>query len=154
MAIFVRTLTWPVISLLVTGTIHFTLEAIRPDLRNTFVPPVLAPILLTYGAWVGYRAIGAGGTYLHAIAAAVVLGFLPVVLDIVGFGLILGRGTDAGVTAGVFGMAVIVFGSLIGSGFALSGLPVTEPSSEQVRVAAAVAVADTTPEAVRPSFPG
>ena len=97
------------------------LEAIWPDLRNTFIPPVLAPILLAYGAWVGYRAIGAGGTYLHAIVAAAILGILPIMLDIIGFGQILGRGTDAGVLAGVFGFAVIVFGSLIGAGFALSG---------------------------------
>jgi len=126
MAIFVKTLTWPIISLLVTGAAHFTLEAIWPDLRNTFVPAVLAPILLAYGLWVGYRAIGVGGTYLHAIAAAVVLGVLPVMLDIVGFGLILGRGVDTGTMAGVFGMAVIVFGSLIGAGFALSGRTVAE----------------------------
>jgi hypothetical protein len=116
-----RTLKWPVISLLITGATHFTLEAIWPDLRNTFIPPVLAPILLAYGAWVGYRAIGAGGTYLHAVIAAAILGVLPIALDIVGFGQILGRGTDAGVIAGVFGFAVIVFGSLIGAGFALSG---------------------------------
>jgi hypothetical protein len=122
MDIFYRTLKWPVISLLVTGATHFTLEAIWPDLRNAFIPPVLAPILLSYGAWVGYRAIGAGGTYLHAIAAAAILGILPILLDIVGFGVILGRGTDAGVQAGVFGFAVIVFGSLLGAGFALSGL--------------------------------
>ena len=126
MAIFVKTLTWPVISLLVTGATHFTLEAIWPDLRNTFIPPVLAPILLAYGLWVGYRTIGAGGTYLHAIVAGVVLGILPVVLDIVGFGVLLGRGTDAGVMAGVFAMAVIVFGTLIGAGFALSGRAVAE----------------------------
>ena len=121
MSIFITTLTWPVVSLLVTGATHFTLEAIWPDLRNTFVPAVLAPILLAYGVWVGYRAIGAGGTYLHAIVAAVILGLLPVALDIVGFGVILGRGTDTGAMAGVFGMAVIVFGALIGAGFALSG---------------------------------
>jgi hypothetical protein len=116
-----RTLKWPIISLLITGATHFMLEAIWPDLRNTFVPPVLAPILLAYGGWVGYRAIGAGGTYLHAIVAAAILGILPILLDIIGFGQILGRGTDAGVLAGVFGFAVIVFGSLIGAGFALSG---------------------------------
>jgi hypothetical protein len=55
-----------------------------------------------------------------------VLGVLPVVLDVVGFGVILGRGTDAGVMAGVFGMAVIAFGSLIGAGFALSGRALAE----------------------------
>ncbi len=120
-ALIVRTLKWPVVSLLITGATHFTLEAIWPDLRNTFVPSVLAPILLSYGAWVGYRAIGAGGTYLHAIVAAAILGILPIMLDIIGFGVVLGLGTDAGVMAGVFGFAVIVFGSLIGSGFALSG---------------------------------
>jgi hypothetical protein len=122
MDLFFRTLKWPVISLLITGASHFTLEAIWPNLRNTFIPPVLAPILLSYGAWVGYRAIGAGGTYLHAIAAAAILGVLPIMLDVLGFGVILGRGTDAGVLAGVFGFAVIVFGSLIGAGFSLSSL--------------------------------
>ncbi len=116
-----RTLKWPVISLLITGATHFMLEAIWPDLRNTFVPTVLAPILLAYGAWVGYRAIGAGGTYIHAIVAATILGILPIMLDVIGFGQILGRGTDAGVLAGAFGFAMIVFGSLLGAGFALSG---------------------------------
>jgi hypothetical protein len=120
MDLFDRTLKWPVISLLVTGATHFTLEAIRPDLRNTFTPPVLAPILLSHGGWVGHRAIGAGGTYLHAIVAATILGILPIMLDIVGFGVILGRGSDVGILAGVFGCAVIVFGTLIGAGFALS----------------------------------
>jgi hypothetical protein len=121
MDLFYRTLKWPVISLLITGAAHFALEAIWPDLRESFVPPVLAPILLAYGAWTGYRAIGDGGTYLHAVVAAAILGILPIVLDVVGFGQILGRGTEAGVLAGVFGFAVIVFGSLIGAGFALSG---------------------------------
>jgi hypothetical protein len=121
MDLFYRTLKWPVISLLITGATHFTLEAIWPDLRNTFIPPVLAPILLSYGAWVGYRAIGAGGNYLQAIVAAAILGILPILLDIIGFGQILGRGTEAGILSGVFGFAVIAFGSLIGAGFALSG---------------------------------
>jgi hypothetical protein len=121
-----RTLKWPVISLLITGATHFMLEAIWPDLRNTFIPAVLAPILLAYGAWVGYRAIGGGGTYLHAIVAAAILGMLPIMLDIIGFGQILGRGTEAGVLAGVFGFAVIIFGSLLGAGFALSGREATK----------------------------
>lgn len=126
MDLYVRTLKWPVISLLITGATHFLLEAIWPDLKTTFIPPVLAPILLAYGAWVGYRAIGAGGTYLHAIVAAAILGILPIMLDTIGFGQILGRGTEAGVLAGVFGFAVIVFGALIGAGFALSGREIAE----------------------------
>ena len=120
MALLYRTLKWPVVSLLITGGLHFTIEAVWPDLKNTFVPPVLAPLLLAYGIWVGYRAIGAGGNYGHAIAAAAILGLLPIVLDVFGFGLILGRGANVGLLSGIFGFTFILFGSLIGSGFVLS----------------------------------
>ena len=106
--------------MLITGGLHLTIEAIWPDLRNFFIPPVLAPILLAYGLWVGYRAIQVGGTYLHAVVAAAILGILPILLDIVGFGAILGRGVDGGQLAGVFGFASIIFRSLIGAGFVLS----------------------------------
>lgn len=123
MELLYRTLKWPVVSLLITGGLHFTLEAVWPDLRNTFIPPVLAPLLLAYGIWVGYRAIAVGGNYGHAIVAAAILGLLPIVLDVFGFGLILGRGTAVGVLSGIFGFTFILFGSLIGSGFVLSGVP-------------------------------
>jgi hypothetical protein len=119
MQLFYRVLMWPVISLLITGGLHFTAEAIWPDLRTTFIPPTLAPLLLLYGLWVGYRMIGAGGTYLHAILAGAILGILPIVLDTIGFGIILGRGATAGTLSAVFGFGMIVFGTLIGSGFAL-----------------------------------
>jgi hypothetical protein len=119
-ATLVRVLTWPVIGLLITGGFHFTIEAIWPDLKNSFVPAVLAPLLLAYGAWTGWRAIEASGNYVLAIVAAAILGVLPVALEIVGFGIVLGRGVEAGILAGVFGFSMIVFGSLIGAGFALS----------------------------------
>ncbi len=121
MELLYRTLKWPVIGLFITGGLHFTAEAIWPDLKTTFIPPVLAPLLLAYGFWVGYRAIQAGGTYLHAILAAAILGILPIMLDIVGFGVILGRGIQSGGLAGIFGFVFIIFGSLIGAGFVLSG---------------------------------
>ncbi len=117
---FVRTLKWPVIGLLITGGLHFTAEAILPDLKNIFQPPVLAPLLLAFGVWVGYKMLQFGGNYGSAILAGAILGLLPVVLDIVGFGMILGRGVAQGMLAGVFGFGMILFGSLIGSGFALS----------------------------------
>jgi len=117
----VAALKWPVASLLVTGGLHFTLEALWPDLKTLFIPAALAPLLLAYGVWVGYRAIGVGGNFGHAILAAAILGLLPLMLDVVGFGLILGRGAHVGLLAGIFGFAFIVFGSLIGSGFVLSG---------------------------------
>jgi hypothetical protein len=117
----VAALKWPVVSLLITGGLHFTLEAVWPDLKAMFIPAVLAPLLLAYGIWVGYRAITVGGNYGHAILAAMILGLLPVALDVVGFGLILGRGTHVGLLSGIFGFSFILFGSVIGGGFVLSG---------------------------------
>jgi hypothetical protein len=76
--------------------------------------------LLAYGIWVGYKAVHNAGTYLNAIVAGAVIGILPLMLDSVGFGMILGRGLQWGLLAGVFGFSMILFGSLIGSGFALS----------------------------------
>jgi hypothetical protein len=115
----VKTLKWPVISLLITGALHFTLEAILPDLKNFFVPPVLGALFLAYGIWTGYKAVHNGGNYVHAVIAGAILGLLPLMLDTVGFGMILGRGVQWGVLAGVFGFSMILFASLIGSGFAL-----------------------------------
>jgi|GEM_PF-2968020 len=116
----VKTLKWPVLSLLITGGFHFIIEAVWPDLKNIFIPPVLAPMLLGYGAWVGYKAIHNGGNYLNAIVYAAILGVLPIVLETFGFGMILGFGNPARFLVGVFAFSMILFGSLIGSGFALS----------------------------------
>jgi len=110
-------MTWPIVALLITGAWHFTVEAIWPDLRNFFLPAVLGPVLLAYGAWAGYAAAGATGSFVAAIVAGAVLGILPLMLDIFGFGLILGRGVDAGLLAGVFGFSMVLFGSLLGGGY-------------------------------------
>jgi hypothetical protein len=115
-------LIWPIVSLLITGMWHFSVEAIWPDLRNLFVPAVLGPILLSYGAWAGYRTVSAGGNYLVAIAAGAILGLLPLMLDTIGFGLILGRGLDSGSLAGIFGFSMVLFGSLLGGGLARGGV--------------------------------
>ena len=116
-----RILMWPVISLLITGALHFTVEAIWPDLKAAFIAPTLGPLLLAYGAWVGYRAVRSGAGYGWGIVAAALLGILPILLDVVGFGMILGRGTQAGTLSGVFSWSVIVFGALLGGGYAMSG---------------------------------
>lgn len=116
----VKTLKWPVISLLITGALHFMLEAAVPDLKTIFTPPVLAPLLLSFGAWVGFRAVRNGGNLIHALIAAAILGLLPIILDVFGFGMILGRGVAAGTLAGLFGFAMIVWGALVGSGYAMS----------------------------------
>ncbi len=113
----VQVMTWPIIALLITGVWHFTVEAIWPDLRNLFLPAVLGPILLAYGAWAGYAAASASGSFVAAIVAGAILGILPLMLDTVGFGLILGRGFDAGLLAGIFGFSMVLFGSLLAGGY-------------------------------------
>ena len=117
---FIKTLKWPVLSLLITGAFHFTIEAIWPDLQKTFIPPVLAPMLLAYGIWVGTRMIQNGGNLLTAILAAAILGLLPILLETFGFGMILGFGTSARFLVGIYAFSMILFGALVGCGFALS----------------------------------
>jgi hypothetical protein len=115
-----RTLKWPVISLLVIGMTHFVEEAALPDLQGFYIPPVVGLILLVVGLWTGYLAAHNGGSYVTAILAGVILGVLPLMLDVVGFGMILGRGVSAGLLAGVFGFSMTTFGAVIGGGFSVS----------------------------------
>jgi hypothetical protein len=118
--VLAKTLKWPIVSLLIVGITHFIAEIIWPDLKGIYQPPVLAPLLLAFGVWVGYKTIQFGGTYGNAIIAGAILGVLPIIVEVFGFGLILGRGVPQGILAGEFGFAMILYGSLIGSGFALS----------------------------------
>ena len=84
----VRVMTWPIIALLITGVWHFTVEAIWPDLKTFFVPAVLGPVLLAYGAWAGYGATGATGCSSRQSRPARSWR-LALVLDVVGFGVLL-----------------------------------------------------------------
>ncbi len=115
-----KTLKWPVISLLIVGGTHFLAEIILPDLRNIFAPPVTAPLLLAFGIWVGFKRVQFGGNYGDALVAGAIIGLLPVIVEVFGFGILLNRGVAQGVLAGVFGFAMIFYGSLVGGGFALS----------------------------------
>jgi hypothetical protein len=116
----VKTLKWPVISLVVTGMLHLLAEMLLPDLKNSIQPTVIAVILFPFGVWVGYKAIQNGAGFVMAIVFGAILGVLPLALDVVGFGMILGRGVQVGLVSGIFGFLMIVFGSLLGSGFASS----------------------------------
>ncbi len=114
-----KSLLWPAIALLIIGGIHFVEEAVLYKAGNPFyVPPTIGPLVLAVGIWLGYRTAQSGGNLVSVLINGAILGLLPVMLEIVGFGLILGR--PQGVEAGVFGWSMIVFGSLIGGGFALS----------------------------------
>lgn len=116
----VRTLKWPVIVLLIIGGTHFAAEAIWSDLQTIFIPSVVAPVLLVVGLWVGANAMQSGGNLGTVLIAGAVLGLLPLALDVVGFGILLDRGADAGRLTGTFGFLMVLWGSLIGGGFSLS----------------------------------
>jgi hypothetical protein len=115
---FVRGLTWPIISLLIVGGSHLVAELARPSLAAVITPPAVAPLYLAVGAWAGVAVVGAGGTFVHGVVAGAILGLLPVVLQIVGFGMILGREPDAALTAGLFGFVALLWGGILGAGYA------------------------------------
>jgi hypothetical protein len=116
----VDTLRWPVAALIVTGSVHLAAEAVLPDLRSDFGPASLAPLFLVYGLWVGSAAITDGASLGVAVVAGLVLGALPLALDVLGFGILLGRGTQSGLVSGVFGLLTILFGTLAGASWATS----------------------------------
>lgn len=116
----VRALRWPVAALITTGMLHLIAEAVRPDLRNDFTPTTVGLLLLAYGLWIGWSVTTAGGSMGVAVTAGAIVGILPLALDVVGFGVLLGRGVDAGLTAGVFGFLIVVFGTLAGAAFGAS----------------------------------
>jgi hypothetical protein len=115
----VKTLKWPVVCLLIVGGLHFVEEMIFPALKDFFTAPVIGTVLLAFGIVTGYRAVQSGGL-VNAIVSGAILGLLPIMLDTLGFGVVLGRGIEWGLTAGIFGFSMVVWGALAGAAFSLS----------------------------------
>lgn len=115
-----KSLMWPVITLLIIGAVHFIEEASVPALQTVYTPPVIAAVIVGVGITVGYRTVQSGGNLLNVIVNGAILGLLPVMLDMVGFGMLLGRGLAAGTLAAIVGFSVIFWGAVVGGGFALS----------------------------------
>jgi hypothetical protein len=128
----VRGLTWPVVTLLVVGGSHLIAEAIRPGLKDVVGPAVVAPIYLTVGAWGAWAARRAGGGWIVGIVAGAILGIMALALQVVGFGLILGRDADAVLTSGLFGLFAMTWGGAIGSGLAGTLAPRGASASAEV----------------------
>jgi hypothetical protein len=114
----IRGLTWPIISLLIVGGSHFIAEVARPELAAFVTPAVLMPLHLVAGAWAGHRTVEVGGTFVHGIVAGAILGLLPVALNLVGFGAILGRDPATVTTTAIFGFFTILWGGILGAGYA------------------------------------
>ena len=115
-----KTLKWPAICLILAGLIHLVAEAAMPGLSALFTLTIVGPVLLGFGVLTGYRAAMNGGNLGHVIGAGVALGLLPVILDTVGFGMILGRGAAMGLVGGVAGLLIILWGALLGGAIGLS----------------------------------
>lgn len=114
----IRGLTWPIVTLLIVGGTHLIAEGLWPALQNLIGPAVVMPIHLVAGGWAAYATLRAGGTIVHGLVAGAILGTLPLVLQVVGFGMILGRDADASLTAGIFGLFTIFWGGALGAGIA------------------------------------
>jgi hypothetical protein len=116
----VRGLTWPIVALLVVGGSHFVAEALRQELQTVIEPAVVIPIYLVAGGWAAIATRRSGGTFVHGLVAGAILGLLPVMLQLVGFGGILGRDATATMTSAAFGWLGIFWGSVLGAGLATS----------------------------------
>lgn len=118
MSSLVRGLTWPVIALLFIGGTHLLAEALRPQLANVIGSATVMPIYLVAGGWAGYGTVRAGGSFVSGFVAGAVLGLMPVVLQLVGFGVLLGRDGAVVETTATFGFIAIFWGGVLGAGIA------------------------------------
>ncbi len=116
----IKTLKWPFIGVLIAGAFHFVVEAIWPELQSFYTTPVLGLVQFAFGIMAGYMAVHNGSNFLIAILYGALLGAFPLVVYPLSFGMILGRGFHATMLAGVFGFSMMLFGSLVGGGFAVS----------------------------------
>ena len=116
----IKTLKWPYIGVFIAGTLHFAVEAIWPDLQSFYPTSVLGLMQFAFGIWTGYTAVQNGGGFFTAILCGALLGLFPVVANPLSFGMILGRDPHAVMLAGVFGFSMMLWGGLVGGGFAVS----------------------------------
>lgn len=114
------TLKRPLTILGIIGSTHFAAEAIWDGLADSITPPVVAPILLSLGAWQGVLVVRAGRGLAQVTLAGLGLGVLALGFDTMGFGVLLDRGLEAGWLSGLFGLLMLLWGALIGGGIALS----------------------------------
>ena len=120
MARVVRGLVGPIAVLVGIGATHLLAELARPELQTAFTPGALLPIYLVVGAWAGAAMVRAGATVAVGVLAGVAIGLMPVALQYIGFGIILGRDGAAVATSAAVGFLGLVWGAVFGSGLAWS----------------------------------
>ncbi|HEX3264159.1 MAG TPA: hypothetical protein VHR16_00705 [Candidatus Limnocylindrales bacterium] len=118
MQALVRGLMSPILALLAIGATHLAAELLRPELQTVITPPVVMPIYLVVGGWAGWSTVRAGGSLARGVLAGLLLGVLPVALQLIGFGVIAGRDGATVLTSGVFGFLALLWGAILGAGIA------------------------------------
>jgi hypothetical protein len=127
-----RAIAWPVVTLLVIGGTHLALEAARPELHELIGPAVVMPIYLVIGGWTAFGVARAGGGFVGGLIVGAILGLMPAALQLIGFGVLLGRDGAAVTSAALFGLAGMTWGGAIGSGIAsATAAIVPAPSTAQ-----------------------
>ncbi len=113
-----KVLKGPVIGLLIVlvTALGVSLVGGLPDKPVT----TLAPLLLGFGAWLGYRyGTRHGANYTGLLVAGFVLGLVGAILHVLLFGGARGLGAPT-LTDGVTSFALVFWGTIIGGGFAIS----------------------------------
>jgi hypothetical protein len=113
-----KVLKGPVIGLLVVlvTALGVSLVGAMPDRPAV----TLAPFLMGFGAWLGYRyGTRHGANYTGLLVAGFLLGLVGAVLHVLLFGGARGLGTPI-LTDGVTSFALVFWGAIVGGGFALS----------------------------------
>ncbi len=111
---------WPVLTLLLIGGTHLAVEAARPELHDLIGPAEVMPIYLIIGSWTAVAVVRSGAGYVAGLITSAALGLMPLILQLVGFGLLFGRDGAVVTSAGLFGLAGVTWGGAIGAGIAAS----------------------------------
>jgi len=114
-----RALKWPIIGWIAVDVPFVILSYIR-GVSEVFTPATLAPLLLAFGVWAGYKIVQFNGGFVDAIVAGVVVGAVCGALIIIGPGIIRGAGVAAVWPLTVFAFEMNLFGAIVGGGYALS----------------------------------
>ena len=115
----VKTLKWPFIGVFIAGALHTSRwKPSGPICRASIRRPSWGSYSLLWDL-AGYMAVRNGGNFLTAILYGALLGLFPLVVNPLSFGMMLGRGFYATSWPAVFGFSMMLFGSLVGGGFAV-----------------------------------
>lgn len=115
---YVRALKWPIIGWIVVD-IALLVSTYVGGFMEMLTPGSLAPVLLAFGAWAGYKIVEFKGKFVDVIIAGVVIGLVCGGLALVLFAV---RNVPTSVWPASFTFDVLmnIVGAIIAGGFALT----------------------------------